>query len=81
MEEDTPSRTIGAFELKNMEVFSEGGRQLLRIELENSAELEIFDIVVDLPIIKANPIFGLAFNSLEEFKEGIIKNFGDLKVT
>ena len=80
MEEDTPSRTIGAFELKNMEVFSEGGRQLLRIELENSAELEIFDIVVDLPTIKANPIFSLAFNSLEDFKEGMIKNFDALKV-
>ena len=44
--EKVPSerRMIGAFELKSMEVCLEGGRQLLKIELEHSEELEIFDI-------------------------------------
>ena len=80
MEENTP-RTIGAFELKKMIVCSEGGSQLLKIELVNSAELEIYDIVVDLPTIKANPIFGLAFNSLEQFRDEMERSFHTLKVT
>ena len=59
----------------------EGGRQLLKIELEHSLGLEIFDIAVDLPTIKANPVFGLAFSSLEQFKEGIEKSIDSLKAT
>ena len=59
----------------------EGERQLLKIELEHSARLEIFDIAVDLPTIQANPVFGAAFGSLEEFQEGIKANFSSLQAT
>ena len=59
----------------------EGGRQLLKIELEHSVRLEIFDIAVDLPTVQANPSFGAAFSSLEEFREGIEANFSSLQAT
>ena len=59
----------------------EGKRQLLKIELEHSEELEIFDIAVDLLTIEANPVFGPVFKSLEKFKDAIIKNFDTLLIS
>ena len=58
----------------------EGERQLLKIELEHTEELEIFDIVVDLPTIRANPLFGPASKPLEQFKKAILKNFDTISV-
>ena len=58
-----------------------GGRQLLKIELEHSTLLEIFDISIDLPTIKGDPVFGPAFSSLEEFKDAVLANFETVEVT
>ena len=67
MKEDEPAfkGRIGAFKLKRMELSGRGDSQLLEIELEHPERMEAYDIVVDMSIIKDNPVFGGLFDNLE----------------
>jgi len=72
---------VGDFWFNKMELSGEGEHQLLQIELEHSETLQIFEIGVDLRIVKEHEVFGPLADSLEQFKELIEVNFGELKAT
>ena len=56
---------IGAFKLIRTELSGKGDSQLLEIELEHAERTEIYDITVDMPTLKGNPVFGGLYDSLE----------------
>ena len=60
MKEEEPGfkGRIGAFKLTKMELSGRGDSQLLEIELEHPEKLDLYDIIVDMSTLKANPVFG-----------------------
>ena len=67
MKEEEPrfKGQIGAFKLTRMELSGKGDSQLLEIELEHPERMDIIDIIVDISILKADPVFGSIFDNLE----------------
>lgn len=72
---------IGMFWVKKIQLSGKGEYELLEIALEHSQTLQMFDIAVDLPTIKADKTFGGIYETVGEFKEALIQHFDGLSAT